>query len=236
MDNRFLRTRMLIGESCFERLKKSTVMIFGLGGVGGYAAEAIARSGVGHIILVDNDVISISNINRQILALSSTVGKHKTELMKERIALINPEAVVEIHTIFYLPQNSDIIKGNIDYFVDAVDTVSAKISIVERSSQMGIPVISSMGTGFKLNPSMLEVSDIYKTSVCPLAKVMRHELKKRGIKKLKVVYSKEKPIEPEFTADEGNPRKKTTASCAFVPPAAGLLIASEVIKDIAGIQ
>ena len=143
---------------------------------------------------------------------------------------------MEIHTIFYLPQNSDIIKGNIDYIVDAVDTVSAKISIVERASQMGIPVISSMGTGFKLNPSMLEVSDIYKTSVCPLAKVMRHELKKRGIKKLKVVYSKEKPIEPEFTADEGNLRKRTTASCAFVPPAAGLLIASEVIKDIAGIQ
>ena len=235
MDDRFLRTRMLIGDNGFNKLQKSTIMIFGIGGVGSYAAEAVARSGVGHIILVDNDVVSQSNINRQLIALDSTVGRYKTDVMKERIAQINPEAIVETYTIFYLPEICDIIDPKADYIIDAVDTVSAKIDIACKGEKLGIPVISSMGTGFKLNPLMLEVCDIYKTSVCPLAKVMRHELRKRGVKSLKVVYSKEEPIKPSFEIDSNGARKKTAASCAFVPSVAGLLIASEVIKDIAGL-
>ena len=235
MDDRFLRTRMLIGDNGFNKLQKSTIMIFGIGGVGSYAAEAVARSGVGHIILVDNDVVSQSNINRQLIALDSTVGRYKTDVMKERIAQINPEAIVETYTIFYLPEICDIIDPKADYIIDAVDTVSAKIDIACKGEKLGIPVISSMGTGFKLNPLMLEVCDIYETSVCPLAKVMRHELRKRGVKSLKVVYSKEEPIKPAFEIDPNGARKKTAASCAFVPSVAGLLIASEVIKDIAGL-
>ena len=232
MDDRFLRSRMIFGEEGFEKLKNSTVIVFGIGGVGGYAAEAIARSGVGKIILVDNDIVDITNINRQILALDSTVGRLKTDVMEERIKEINPEAVVEKHNVFFLPGNNDIIKDSVNYIVDAIDTISAKIEIIIQAKEKGIPVISSMGTGFKMDPSRLEVSDIYKTSVCPLAKVMRHELKKRGIKKLKVVYSKEEPIKAAFQIDDVNTRKKTAASCAFVPASAGLLIASEVIKDI----
>ncbi len=234
MDESLLRTRMLIGDEKLKKLKESTVLIFGLGGVGGFAAEAIARSGVGHIILVDNDKIDITNINRQILALNSTIGQFKTDVMEHRIKDINPEAAVEKHTVFYLPPNDDIIKSGIDYIVDAIDIVSAKIDIITKADSLGIPVISAMGTGNKLDPAKLEITDIYKTSVCPLAKVMRHELKKRGIKKLNVVYSKEEPIKPAFNIDSHESRKKTAASCAFVPSCAGLLIASKVIRDLIG--
>lgn len=234
MSDSLLRTRMLIGDEKLKKLKESTVLIFGLGGVGGFAAEAIARSGVGHIILVDNDVVDITNINRQIIALNSTVGQYKTDVMERRIKDINPEAVVEKHTVFYLPPNDDIIKSGIDYIVDAIDTISAKIDIITKADSLGIPVISAMGTGNKLDPTKLEITDIYKTSICPLAKVMRHELKKRGIKKLNVVYSKEEPIKAAFSIDAPESRKKTAASCAFVPSCAGLLMASKVIRDLIG--
>lgn len=235
MDNRFLRTRMLFGEESFEKLKNSTVMIFGLGGVGGYVAEAVARSGVGHIIIIDNDTVDISNINRQVIALNSNIGQYKADLWEERIKEINPEAVVEKHKIFFLPGNHDIIKSGVDYIVDAVDTITAKIEIIMQAKALNIPVISSMGTGFKTDPSKFEITDIYKTSVCPLAKVMRYELKKRGIKKLTVVYSKELPRKSAFSIDPEGTRKKTAASCAFVPSSAGLLIASKVIRDLADI-
>ena len=235
MDDRFLRTRMLFGEEKFEKLKNSTVMIFGLGGVGGYVAEAVARSGVGHIIIIDKDTVDISNINRQVIALNSNIGQYKADLWEERIKEINPEAVVEKHKIFFLPGNHDIIKPGVDYIVDAVDTITAKIEIIMQAKALNIPVISSMGTGFKTDPSKLEIADIYKTSVCPLAKVMRYELKKRGVKKLTVVYSKEQPRKAAFSIDPEGTRKKTAASCAFVPSSAGLLIASKVIRDLAGL-
>lgn len=237
MDERLLRTEMLLGKEAVERLKNSTVAIFGLGGVGGYAAEAIARCGVGRMVLIDNDTISRSNLNRQIIALESTEGRLKTEVMAERIHDINPNIEVECRNVFFLPGNNDIITDRLDYVVDAIDTVSGKIEIIMQCADKNIPVISSMGTGNKLDPSRLKVADIYKTSVCPLAKVMRKELKERGIKKLKVVYSDELPRTPilseEQLKEEEGKRRKTPASIAFVPPAAGLLIASEVIRDLA---
>ncbi len=239
MEERFTRTKMLIGKEPFNRLKNAKVAIFGVGGVGGYAAEAIARAGVGKIVLIDNDIVSISNINRQIIALTDTVGRFKTDVMAERIYAINPEAVVEVHNTFFLPGNNDIIKEDIDYVVDAIDTVSGKIEIIMQCNEKNIPVISSMGTGNKLDPSRLEIADIYKTSVCPLAKVMRKELKSRGIKKLNVVYSKEEPLKPVLDENqqqqENDKRRKTPASISFVPPSAGLLIASKVIRDLAGV-
>jgi tRNA A37 threonylcarbamoyladenosine dehydratase len=237
MEDRFTRTKMLIGEEAFNRLKNAKVAIFGIGGVGGYAAEAIARAGVGSIIIVDNDIVSESNINRQIIATTETVGRLKTDVMAQRIMSINPYAHVEIHNTFFLPGNNDIIKNDIDYVVDAIDTVSGKIEIIMQCINKNIPVISSMGTGNKLDPSRLEITDIYKTSVCPLAKVMRKELKSRGVKKLNVVYSKEEPLKPILNEsqaeEEGIKRRKTPASISFVPPAAGLLIASKVIRDLA---
>ena len=239
MEERFTRTKMLIGKEPFNRLKNAKVAIFGVGGVGGYAAEAIARAGVGKIVLIDNDIVSISNINRQIIALTDTVGRFKTDVMAERIHAINPEAIVEVHNTFFLPGNNDIIKEDIDYVVDAIDTVSGKIEIIMQCNEKNIPVISSMGTGNKLDPSRLEIADIYKTSVCPLAKVMRKELKTRGIKKLNVVYSKEEPLKPVLDENqqqqENDKRRKTPASISFVPPSAGLLIASKVIRDLAGV-
>ena len=195
----------------------------------------MARSGVGHIIIIDNDTVDISNINRQVIALNSNIGQYKADLWEERIKEINPEAVVEKHKIFFLPGNHDIIKSGVDYIVDSVDTITAKIEIIMQAKALNIPVISSMGTGFKTDPSKLEITDIYKTSVCPLAKVMRYELKKRGIKKLTVVYSKELPRKSAFSIDPEGTRKKTAASCAFVPSSAGLLIASKVIRDLADI-
>lgn len=225
------RTEALIGKSAVEKLKKSRVAVFGVGGVGGYVAEALARSGIGVIDLIDSDRVSISNINRQIVALRSTVGKYKTEVMAERIKDINPSAKVNVYNIFYLPETAnDFDFLQYDYIVDAVDTVSAKLSIVERAYALNIPVISSMGAGNKLDPTAFEVEDIYKTSVCPLAKVMRRELKKRGVAKLKVVYSKEEPKLSELIDAETG--KRSPASISFVPSVVGLIIASEVIKDL----
>jgi tRNA A37 threonylcarbamoyladenosine dehydratase len=227
----YSRTEALIGKSAVENLKKSRVAVFGVGGVGGYVAEGLARCGIGEIDLIDSDTVSVSNINRQIVALHSTVGRYKTEVMSERIKDINPNAKVNVYNIFYLPETAESFDFSAyDYIVDAVDTVSAKISIVERAYRLGVPVISSMGAGNKLDATAFEVDDLYKTSVCPLAKVMRRELKKRGVEKLKVVYSKEEPKLSEIIDDETG--KRAPASISFVPSVVGLIIAGEVIKDL----
>ncbi len=232
MINEFSRTALLLGEEKLNKLKNSTVAVFGVGGVGGYVAEALARSGIGHIVLVDKDVVSLTNLNRQVVALHSTVGKPKTEVMASRIKDINPNTVVEVKDCFYLPETSgEFDFSKYDYVVDAIDTVTGKIELVMQANSCNTPIISSMGTGNKLDPTAFEVADIYKTSVCPLARVMRYELKKRGIKKLKVVYSKEKPITPNENA-ECDKAGKTVGSIAFVPSVAGLIIASEVVKDL----
>ena len=231
MEDTFIRTRMLLGESAMEKLNNSKAAVFGIGGVGSYVAEALARSGVGRFILVDSDRIASSNINRQIHALTTTVGMFKTEAMKERILLINPEAEVKTINEFYLPGKDDMIDSDVDVIVDAVDTVSAKIGLVMYGEEKKIPVISSMGTGNKLHPEMLKLADIYDTKVCPLAKVMRKELKKRGIKKLKVVYSEEEPWKPADMGEEiPKGKRQVPGSTAFVPSAAGLIIASEVVR------
>lgn len=231
----FSRSALLLGEEGIEKLNKSKVAVFGVGGVGGYVAEALARSGVGHFVLVDNDDVSITNINRQIIATTKTVGRDKVEVMRERILEINPEADIEIRKCFYLPENADTFDfSDYSYVVDAVDTVTAKLEIIVRAKEADVPVISSMGAGNKLDPTKFEVADIYKTSVCPLAKVMRHECKKRGIKKLKVVYSKEESMKPIMKSNEEIPEGKRAipGSVAFVPSVAGLIIAGEVVKDI----
>ena len=234
MSGQFSRTEMLIGSQALEKLSRSVVAVFGIGGVGGYVCEALARAGIGSFELIDNDIVSVTNINRQIIALHSTVGRQKTAVMAERIADINPEAKVRVRNLFFLPENkAEFDFSSYDYVVDAVDTVTAKIALIEESKRAGVPVISSMGTGNKLCPAMLEVADISKTSVCPLAKVMRYELKKRGISGVRVVYSKGIPIEPAFEAEDGAERS-VPGSISFVPPAAGLIIASEVIKDLIG--
>ena len=235
MEERFERTAMLLGESAIERLKNAHVGVFGVGGVGGYVLEGLARCGVGKFTLIDNDTVSVSNINRQIIATDATVGRAKVEVAKERVLSINPSAVVGVRNMFFLPENAhEIDFSQFDFVVDAVDTVSAKIEIVLRCQAANVPVISSMGTGNKLDPTAFEVTDIYKTSVCPLARVMRNELKKRGVKKLKVVYSKEEPIKPENAGKETAPgRRSTPASVSFVPSVAGLIIAGEVIKHLA---
>lgn len=226
MNDQFSRTARLLGESAIQILSTCHVAIFGLGGVGGYAAEALVRSGIGRFELIDHDKVDITNLNRQIIATRKTIGREKTEVMRERMLSINPDADITIHPCFFLPENADSFDfSQYDYVVDAVDTVTAKIELVQRAVAAGVPIISSMGTGNKLNPAMLEVADIYKTSICPLARVMRRELKKRGVEKLKVVYSREEPFK---TYD------RTPGSTAFVPPAAGLLIASEVVRDLIG--
>ena len=232
MKEEFLRTAMLLGDDGIKKLNQSTVAVFGLGGVGGYTVEALARAGVGHLVLTDSDTISVSNINRQLIALHSTVGMKKTEAFKERIKDINPDCKVTIHDCFYLPETAGEFDFSLyDYVVDAVDTVTAKLDIIMKSKDAGVQIISSMGAGNKLDPSLLSISDIYKTSVCPLAKVMRYELKKRGVKELKVVYSTETPIKPLFEVKtEG--KRQTPGSVSFVPSVAGLLISSEVIKDL----
>lgn len=230
MDGRFKRTELLFGKEAMEKLKNSHVCIFGIGGVGGCVAEAMARSGVGALTLVDNDTVSESNINRQIYALSSTIGLMKTAAAKERIQQINPDCRVFERNMFYLPENAEELDlTQFDYVIDAIDTVSSKIHMAVKCEELNIPLISSMGTGNKLDPTKFEAADIYKTSVCPLARVMRRELKKRGVKKLKVVYSKEQP--KKAVADSANGRH-APGSCAFVPPAAGFVIAGEVIKDL----
>lgn len=223
MTERFIRTEKLIGKDNLEKLKNSHIAVFGIGGVGGYVTEALIRAGVGKIDIIDNDTISESNINRQIIATTDKIGQYKVDVMKERILKINPQAEVNAYNTLYLPQTADIFDfTKYTYVVDAVDNVTAKIELVLRANATDTPIISSMGTGNKLDPTMFCVSDIYKTEVCPLAKVMRYELKKRGIKKLKVVYSKEKPVT----------KQRPPASISFVPSVAGMIIASEVVKDI----
>ncbi len=230
--NRFSRMQALFGEENMEKLKNSHVAVFGIGGVGGYAAEALARSGVGTIEIVDNDEVSLTNINRQIIALSSTVGKNKVDVIKERLLDINPDSRVIARKVFFLPETANEFDfSKYDYVVDAVDTVTAKLSIIEEATRYHIPVISSMGTGNKCNPAELKVADIYQTKVDPLAKVMRAELKKRNVKKCKVVYSEESPILPLFPVADQN-KRSAPGSTAFVPPVAGFLLASEVVKDL----
>lgn len=229
MQDQFSRTELLIGKEKIEKLKNSKVAIFGLGGVGSYVLEACVRAGIGNLVLVDKDEVDITNLNRQIIATRKTIGKPKVEVAKERILEINPDANVEIYQEFFMPETKGILDESIDYIVDAVDTVTAKIELVVRANKLNIPIISSMGTGNKLDPTKFEVSDIYKTSVCPLAKVMRKELKTRGIKELKVVYSKEEPIKIQAYNEL---KKQVPASISFVPSVAGLIIAGEVIKDI----
>ena len=233
------RTKLLIGEEAVKKLEKAKVAVYGIGGVGSFAVEALTRAGIGHLVLIDNDYISISNLNRQIHSNTKTIGQKKAETMKQRILEINPNAIVEA----YMPENNeikgkaevDIIDNSFDYIVDCVDTVTTKLKLIEKAEKENVRIISCMGTGNKLNPTMLEVADIFKTSVCPLAKVMRKELKKRNIKKLKVVYSKEEPKCVGNSAENGEESKtKTIGSISFVPSVAGLIIASEVIKDVIG--
>ncbi len=233
--NQFSRTELLLGKDGVEKLKKAHVAVFGLGGVGSYTVEALCRSGVGTFTLVDNDTVSLTNLNRQLIAIQDTVGQYKTEISKQRILSINPDATVHLRTEFYLPE-TDFDFSGIDYIVDAIDTVTAKLHLIETAHQLNIPIISSMGTGNKLDPTKLEVTDISKTSVCPLARVMRQELRKRKIEHLKVVYSKEEPLIPRYDnndEDKGTTGRKAPGSVAFVPSVAGLIIAGEVIKDIA---
>ncbi len=248
MLNQFSRTQLLLGSNSMEKLKNSRVAVFGIGGVGGYVCEALVRSGVGAFDLIDDDKVCLTNLNRQIIATRKTVGRYKVDVMKERILDINPDAKVEVYKCFFLPENADDFPfEEYDYIVDAVDTVTAKIAIVMKAKEKNVPVISSMGAGNKLDGSMFRVADIYKTKVCPLAKVMRHELKKRGIKKLKVVYSEEystRPLEdmsiscrtncicPPGAAHKCTERRDIPGSVAFVPSVAGLIIGGEVVKDL----
>ena len=234
MNGKFSRTEMLIGNDGMEKLKNAKVAVFGLGGVGSYVCEGLARSGIGNFILIDYDRIDESNINRQLIATVKTLGKYKVDLMRERILDINPDANVEIYKEFYMADSqTDIITQDLSYAVDCVDTIMAKIAIVCKCNEINVPVISSMGTGNKLDPSMFEVADIYETSVCPLARIMKKDFRKRNIEKLKVVYSKEQPINTNDCAINQNDAKyKVKGSVSFVPSVAGLMIAGEVVKDI----
>lgn len=245
MLDRFSRTQLVFGKEAMDRLKDSRVAVFGVGGVGGYTVEALARSGVGAIDIIDDDKVCLTNINRQIIATGKTVGKYKVDVAKERIEEINPDCKVTAFRTFYMPETADRFDfTKYDYVVDAIDTVTGKIALIENAKKAGTPIISSMGAGNKVDPTAFEVADIYKTSVCPLARVMRYELKRRGIKKLKVVYSKEKPIPPIADedpngengclsmADKVAGKRQVPGSTAFVPSVAGLIIAGEVIKDI----
>lgn len=248
MLNQFSRTELLFGKEAMEKLENSRVAVFGIGGVGGYVCEALVRSGVGAFDLIDDDKVCLTNLNRQIIATRKTVGKYKVDVMKERMLEINPNVKVEVHKCFFLPENAnDFPFEEYDYIVDAVDTVTAKISLVMKANELGVPIISSMGAGNKLDPSAFRVADIYKTRVCPLAKVMRRELKKRGVKKLKVVYSEEQPtrpiedmsiscrtncICPPGAKHKCTERRDIPGSTAFVPSVVGLIIAGEVMKDL----
>lgn len=248
MLNQFSRTQLLLGEEAMAKLKNSRVAVFGIGGVGGYVCEALVRSGVGKFDLIDDDKVCLTNLNRQIIATRSTVGKYKTEVMKARMLDINPDVEITVHNCFFLPENADEFPfSEYDYVVDAVDTVTAKIELVMKCKEKNVPIISSMGAGNKLDASAFKVADIYKTTMCPLAKVMRHELKKRRVKKLKVVYSEEKPIRPledmsiscrtncicpPGAAHKCTERRDIPGSVAFVPSVAGLIIAGEVVKDL----
>lgn len=226
MSERFSRQARIIGEEKMNILKNSSVIVFGLGGVGGAAAEALVRGGIGKIAIVDKDVVDITNLNRQIIATEETVGMKKTDAAEKRFLSINPELIVERFDIFYLPETADEINlSDYDFIIDAIDNVTAKIELIVRAEKQGVPIISSMGTGNKLSPEMLEIADIYKTSVCPLARVMRRELKNRGVKKLEVIYSKEEPIKTDSSVP---------GSISFTPPVAGYLAASYVIKNLIG--
>ena len=252
MLNQFSRTQLLLGTEAMEKLKRARVAVFGIGGVGGYVCEALVRSGVGAFDLVDDDKVCLTNLNRQIIATRKTVGKYKVEVMRERILEINPDCDVRVHQCFYLPETADQFNfSDYDYVVDAVDTVTAKVTLVLEAQKAGVPIISCMGAGNKLNAVAFEVSDIYKTSFCPLARVMRYELRRRGIRKLKVVYSREQamtPIDdmatscrqncicPPGTARKCTQRRQVPGSTAFVPAAAGLIAAGEVVKDLTGVR
>ncbi len=242
MLNEFSRTERLLGQAAMEKLRSARVAVFGIGGVGGHVTEALARSGISHLDLIDNDTVSLTNINRQIIALHSTIGRPKVEVMKERILDINPQAEVRAFQCFFLPETQNQFNfSQYDYVVDAVDTVTAKIALITQAKAAGTPIICSMGAGNKLDPTAFEIADISQTSVCPLARVMRQECKKRGLKDIKVVYSKEKPLaaqNPEKATAGSNPEVElkgnspAPGSCAFVPSVAGLIIAAEVIKDL----
>lgn len=235
MEEQFARTGMLLGEDAVERLAGARVAVFGLGGVGGYVVEALCRAGVGALDLIDKDEISLSNLNRQLLATHDTVGMPKTQAARQRIAQINPACVVREFTMFYLPETADALDfRDYDYIVDAVDTVAAKLALVQRAAECGTPIISCMGTGNKLDPTAFQVADISKTSMCPLARVMRRELGRRGIRHLKVVYSQEEAIKPTGWEEEAAAlgKRQIPGSISFVPGAAGLILAGEVIKDI----
>ena len=237
MINEFSRMELLVGKERVESLREKTVLVFGVGGVGSHCIEALARSGVGHLILVDNDTVSLTNINRQSIAYHSTIGRYKTEVMKERISDICPQTEVTVYETFVLEENAaELLEGEIDYIVDAIDTVTAKLAIAKIADERKIPLISSMGTGNKLHPELFEIADITKTSVCPLCKVMRKELKNRGVAHLKVLYSKEKPVDvsENITEEEKGNKRSLPGSISFVPPVAGLIIAGEVIRDLAG--
>ena len=240
MSDQFSRTELLFGSESMHKLSSSRVAVFGIGGVGGYTVEALARSGVGELDLIDSDKVALTNLNRQIIALRSTIGKYKVDVARERILSINPDCRVNIYKTFYMPETADQFDfTQYDYVVDAIDTVTGKIELIMQAEAAGVPIISSMGAGNKIDPTAFEVSDIYKTSVCPLARVMRNQLKKRGVKKLKVVYSKEQPIMPSDEAVHAlmtevgeTERRSIPASNAFVPSVAGLIIAGEVIKNL----
>ena len=251
MLNQFSRTQLLYGEEAIKKLSKSRVAVFGIGGVGGYVCEALVRSGVGHFDLIDDDKVCLTNLNRQIIATRKTVGKYKAEVMAERMKEINPDADIRIHKCFFLPENADDFQfDEYDYVVDAVDTVTAKLELIMRSQSLGVPIISAMGAGNKVNAGQLKIADIYDTQVCPLARVMRHELRKRGVKKLKVVYSDEQPIRPiedmsiscrthcicpPGAQHKCTERRDIPGSTAFVPAVAGLLIAGEIVNDLTAI-
>ncbi|OQB21944.1 MAG: tRNA threonylcarbamoyladenosine dehydratase [Firmicutes bacterium ADurb.Bin182] len=248
MPDRFSRTELLLGKAAMELLQSSRVAVFGIGGVGSFAAEALARSGIGSISLIDDDKICLTNINRQLIAATSTIGKQKTDVMKARIQDINPKACVEVYPMFYTSDNADTVDlTRYDYILDAIDTVSSKLVLIERATAANVPIISCMGAGNKLDPTRFEVADIYSTSVCPLAKAMRNELRKRGIKSLKVVYSKEPPLKPLEPEDGGckkicvcpadtkrkcTVRRQIPGSASFVPSVAGLIMAGETVKDL----
>ena len=232
-ENHFERTALLLGKASVERLARKRVAVFGVGGVGGFVCEGLVRAGIGAIDIVDKDTVALSNINRQLIALHSTVGKNKVDVLEERLKDINKNLIIKKYKCFFLPETSDTFDfREYDYVVDAIDTVTGKIELILKAKEAGVPIISAMGAGNKLDPTAFQVSDIYKTSVCPLARVMRRELKKRGVEKLKVVYSKEEPIKPQF--EEGE--EVVPGSVSFVPPALGLIIAGEIVKDLIRVE
>lgn len=233
MLNEFSRTELLLGEEAMAKLKSSSVAVFGVGGVGSYVVEALARSGIGTLALIDNDDVSLTNINRQLVAMYSTVGRLKVDVAKEHILDVNPKCSVQAFPCFYTEEdNGGINLSDYDYIVDAIDTVSSKLFLIEQAKELDIPIISCMGAGNKLDPSKFQITDIYKTSMCPLAKVMRYELKRRGIKKLKVLFSTEQSVIPKGSSEENSPKRQIPGSIAFVPSVAGLMIAGEVIRDL----